>query len=114
MARLQTGFSLAALVSIAALLNFGPASALPLASMPSAGAPVTLADCQYNSPHCVTGHQPDMSQEYRNEAAMGVENPGCQGDCNQFGFIPDAKRVGSNTPTTGASMPVSSGMRRLH
>jgi hypothetical protein len=97
-----------ALAPVLMLLNFGAASALPLAPMPAIDAPVAEVACKFNGPNCVTGKYPDMQQEYRNEAGYGLENPGCQGDCNQFGFIPDAKKGGVRT---GPRMPI---MRRLH
>jgi len=87
-------FRAAALAPALMLITLGAASALPLAPLPAADAPVTQVTCKFNGPNCVTGKYPDMQQEYRNEANYGLENPGCQGDCNQFGFIPDARKSG--------------------
>jgi hypothetical protein len=97
-----------ALAPVLMLLNFGPASALPLAPLPAVVAPVTEVTCKFNGPNCVTGKYPDMQQEYRNEANYGLENPGCQGDCNQFGFIPDTRKMGVKT---AGGMPIA---RRFH
>ena len=79
----------------------GPALAFSLPHPASGGAPLTLVNCAFNGPNCVTGKYPNMNQELQNEANLGLDVPTCQGDCNQFGFIPDAASV--KAPVVGKS-----------
>ncbi len=88
----------------AAFLAYGLASAcaFTIAPPPAADAMVTKVNCAFNGPNCVSGKYPDMAKELQAEANMGLDVPSCQGDCNQFGFIPDAAKKAAKPATAAA------------
>ena len=83
-----------------------PAMAFSLPHPASDAAGLTLVNCSFNGPNCVTGKYPNMNQELQNEANYGFDVPTCQGDCNQFGYVPDLARrkaLSGGNVTTSAS-----------